>query len=46
VIAVLDAAYGESASAAACVVATEWGSAEIVEQAVFHGGAPAEYEPG
>jgi len=46
VIAVLDAAYGNDASAAACVMAAAWDAAEPMGEFTHRAGPQAEYEPG
>lgn len=45
-IAVLDAAYGDGASAAACVVAAGWDAAGVQGEYSHRDGPAAEYQPG
>lgn len=45
-IAILDAAYGDTASAVACVTAADWGDASAKAEFTHRGGPAAEYLPG
>jgi len=45
-IACLDAAYSDAASAAACILAADWDAAAPVHETAIRAGAPAPYEPG
>jgi deoxyribonuclease V len=46
VIAILDAAYGDGASAAACVVAAAWESSTALGEYTHRDGPAADYQPG
>lgn len=45
-IAILDAAYGDKASAVACVTAADWSDVKPVEEIVLQRGAQKAYAPG
>ncbi|MEZ6030706.1 MAG: endonuclease V [Hyphomonadaceae bacterium] len=45
-LAIVDAAYGEDASAAACVTAANWEAAKTIDEITIRSGPPASYEPG
>lgn len=45
-IAILDAAYGNEASVAACVTAADWDSTKALGEFTHRAGPAAEYEPG
>lgn len=45
-IAVLDAAYANEASAAACVIATDWDAATALGEYTHRDGPAADYQPG
>lgn len=45
-IAVLDAAYGDTASAVACVTVEDWGDASVLAEFTHRAGLAADYQPG
>lgn len=45
-LAIIDAAYSENSSAAACVTATGWEASHTQDEFIFQSGRPAAYEPG
>lgn len=45
-IAILDAAYSDTASAVACVTAGDWGDARALAEFTHRAGPAADYEPG
>jgi len=46
VLAILDAAYSETASAVACVTAASWDATRSLNETSLTAGPPAAYEPG
>lgn len=45
-IAIVDAAYGDGASAAGCVIAADWESGEALSEFSHRAGPAADYQPG